>query len=359
MKNIREVASQIINDNNNIQLIYAFNSVGKTRLSISYNELKKNDDGTHAGIYYNAYSEDLFSWYNDIENDGTEIRLNIRHSRLSLLHNNFSEPDIEQKLKPYRPRFKFRFNMHEDLEMGIESISFFPNSSVPGDVSAIKISRGEERIFIWCFFLVIMDLKGWTNYQYFFIDDPVSSLDDHKIFITASILYELIEENYNNLKIIITTHHVGLYSILFDWLLKGEKKDRYAKEVKASILSKKQDIVSLETHRGDVFLYHLRVLQLLEKAISTNSVRVYHFALLRQILENVSSFLGAGQMSYVLSYIGYADKDKDEISQLVNVLTHKNSFRYESEYLVQDNLVMFEDIYQKLNDHFKFITHKS
>jgi len=69
-----------------------------------------------------------------------------------------------------------------------------------------------------------MDLKGWINYQYFFIDDPVSSLDDHKIFITASILYELIEENYNNLKIIITTHHVGLYSILFDWLLKGEKK---------------------------------------------------------------------------------------------------------------------------------------
>ena len=357
MKNLSEVATQINDDNKNIQLIYAFNSVGKTRLSIAYKDLKKNDDGTHTGIYYNAYSEDLFSWYNDIENDGTEIRLNVRHSRLSLLHNNFSEPDIEQKLKPYRPRFKFRFNMHQDLEKGIESISFYPNDNVPGEVPAIKISRGEERIFIWCFFLVIMELKGWTDYQYFFIDDPVSSLDDHKIFVTASILYDLIEENYSSLKIIITTHHVGLFSILYDWLKKGEKSDRYKKEVKASILSKKQDLVSLETHRGDVFLYHLRVLQLLEKAMSTNSVRAYHFAMLRQILENVSSFLGAGQISYVLYCIGY--EDTDEVSRIVNVLTHKNSFRYESEYLVQDNLEMFEDIYQKLNEHFKFKTHMS
>ena len=68
-------------------------------------------------------------------------------------------------------------------------------------------------------------MQGWTGQQnsHFFIDDPVSSLDDHNIFITATTLMDLIDEHYDQRKIILTTHHVGFFSILSDWLRKGEK----------------------------------------------------------------------------------------------------------------------------------------
>ena len=311
------------------------------------------------GIYYNAYSEDLFLWDNDIENDESSIRLTVRASSLSRLHADLNELDIHAKLKPYRPSFDFRFAMHPDAEKGIESISFFPAGTQPGDVPPMKISRGEERVFVWCFFLVMMEIEGWADRQprHIFIDDPVSSLDDHNIFVTASTLYDLIEKHFGERKIIIATHHVGMFSILFDWLMKGEKSGKYKPMTKASILSGKHGEVSLETHRDDVFLYHLRVLQVLERARKEDDVRAYHFALLRQLLESISSFLGVGRIGYVLERIGF--EDADEIARIVNALAHKNVYYFESDRLVPDSLDLFEEIYEKLNTQYAFVIHSS
>ena len=91
-----------------VQLLYAFNSVGKTRFSVAYKNETKDEDGTHTGIYYNAYSEDLFVWNNDIENGEANIRLTVLPSSLSRLHADLNELDIHAKLKPYRPSFDFR-----------------------------------------------------------------------------------------------------------------------------------------------------------------------------------------------------------------------------------------------------------
>ena len=359
MKTIEDIASELRDDAAAVQLLYGFNSVGKTRLSVAYKNATKKEDGTHAGIYYNAYSEDLFVWNNDIENGEANIRLTVLPSSLSRLHADLNELDIHAKLKPYRPSFDFRFVMHPDAEMGIESISFFPAGTQPGDVPAMKISRGEERVFVWCFFLAMMEVEGWAERQshHIFIDDPVSSLDDHNIFVTASTLYDLIEKHFGERKIIIATHHVGMFSILFDWLMKGEKSGKYKPKTKASILSGKHDEVSLETHQSDVFLYHLRVLQVLEQARQENNVRAYHFALLRQLLESVSSFLGVGRISYALERIGF--EEVEEISRIVNGLAHKNVYYYESDLLVPDSLALFEKIYDKLNAHYAFVTHTS
>ena len=359
MKTIEDIASELRDDDSAVQLLYAFNSVGKTRLSVAYKNATKMEDGTHSGIYYNAYSEDLFVWNNDIENDEANIRLTVRPSSLSGLHADLNELDIHEKLKPYGVGFDFRFVMHSDAEMGIESVSFFPAGKQPGDVPAMKISRGEERIFVWCFFLAIMEVEGWAERQsrHVFIDDPVSSLDDHNIFVTASTLYELIEEHFDERKIIIATHHMGLFAILCDWLMKGEKSSTYRERTKARILSGKLGEVSLETPRNDVLLYHLRVLQLLEQAREQKKVRAYHLALLRQLLESVSSFLGAGRFSYVLERIGF--DDADEIARILNVLAHKKVYYYESDLVVPDNLALFEKIFEKLNAQYAFITHAS
>lgn len=357
MTTIEDIASELRDDAADVQLLYAFNSVGKTRLSVAYKNATKDEDGTHAGIYYNAYSEDLFVWNNDIENGEADIRLTVLPSSLSRLHADLNELDIHAKLKPYRLSFDFRFVMHQDAEKGIQSISFLPAGTQPGDVPPMKISRGEERVFVWCFFLAMMEVEGWADKQsrHIFIDDPVSSLDDHNIFVTASTLYDLIEKHFGKRKIIIATHHVGMFSILFDWLMKGEKSATYKPTTKAMILSAKHGAVSLETHRSDVFLYHLRVLQVLEQARKENDVRAYHFALLRQLLESVSSFLGVGRIGYALERIGF--EDADEVARIVNALAHKNVYYFESDRLVPDSLELFEEIYEKLNAHYAFVTH--
>ena len=357
MTSIEDIASELRDDASAVHLLYGFNSVGKTRLSVAYKNATKEEDGTHAGIYYNAYSEDLFVWNNDIEHGETDIRLTVLPSSLSRLHADLSEPNVRAKLRPYRASFDFLFDMHADAEKGIDSISFFPADTQPGDVPAMKISRGEERVFVWCFFLAMMEVEGWADRQthHVFIDDPVSSLDDHNIFVTASTLCDLIEQHFDERKIIIATHHVGMFSILFDWLKKGEKSDRYKKHTKVRILSGKHGAVSLENVRSDVFLYHLRVLQVLEQARNENDVRAYHFALLRQLLESVSSFLGVGRISYVLERIGF--DDAEEVARIVNTLAHRNVYYYESDLLVPDNLALFEEVYEKLNTRYPFVTH--
>lgn len=359
MKTIEDIASELRGDAAHVQLLYAFNSVGKTRLSVAYKNATKEEDGQHTGVYYNAYSEDLFVWNNDIENDEANIRLTVLPSRLSRLHAQLNEINIHEKLKPYRPSFDFRFVMHPDVEKGIESILFFPAGTQPGDVPTMKISRGEERVFVWCFFLAIFELEDWADRRsgHIFIDDPVSSLDDHNIFVTASTLYDLLEKHFGKRKIIIATHHVGMFSILFDWLMKGEKSAKYKPNTKANILSGKHGEVSLETHRSDVFLYHLRVLQLLEQARQENKVRAYHFALLRQLLESVSSFLGVGRISYTLERIGFEDAEK--IARIVNALAHKNVYYYESDLLAPDRLALFNEIHEKLNTRYEFVTRAS
>jgi len=217
------IANGIKEIDEDIVLIYAFNSVGKTQLSIAYKDLTKTENGDHAGVYYNAISEDLFVWDNGDENDEGETRLNVRPSSLSSLHQSITEEDLANKLDPFKPSYDFRFTTHGDLEKGLDYISFFP----PGtDTENMKISRGEERIFVWCFYLALFEVEGWADVQsdHFFIDDPVSSLDDHNVFITAVTLFDLIEAQFQTRKIILTTHHIGLFSILCDWLTKGREE---------------------------------------------------------------------------------------------------------------------------------------
>ena len=62
MSKLTEIAQQLKSIDKNIILIYAFNSTGKTRLSVEYKNITKNpDNGQHSGVYYNAFSEDLFA----------------------------------------------------------------------------------------------------------------------------------------------------------------------------------------------------------------------------------------------------------------------------------------------------------
>jgi len=354
-----EIAKTLRDDAARITLAYAFNATGKTQLSVAYKNATKQADGSHIGVYYNAYSEDLFMWDNDEEKDGADVRLTLRPSSLSRFHTLLTEDNIRDKLKAYKPKFGFAFNLYEDdPERGIESISFFiPNQNPDVPQQSIKISRGEERVFVWCFFLALFEVEGWADKQssHFFIDDPVSSLDDHNIFVTAATLLDLIESQFETRRIIITTHHIGLFSILSDWLSKGEKSSKFKKHTKHYILSAKSGELKLETCEKDVFLYHLRVLQVLSNAHKAKDVRAYHFAMLRQVLENVASFLGVGQFSYVLNQIGINEPNR--VADIVNALSHKKVYYYESDSVVQDNLNIFDEVMKGLIEKYNFVLH--
>ena len=81
---LRQIAEQLRAANKKVQLIYAFNGNGKTRLSREFKELvsPKPDGDTEEEhkskiLYYNAFTEDLFYWDNDLHGD-TERKLIIQ-----------------------------------------------------------------------------------------------------------------------------------------------------------------------------------------------------------------------------------------------------------------------------------------
>ena len=70
-KSLDKIAEELKNGSKKVQLIYAFNGVGKTRLSRVFKEMiapKQEDDAEEEEeetkatkvIYYNAFTEDLF-----------------------------------------------------------------------------------------------------------------------------------------------------------------------------------------------------------------------------------------------------------------------------------------------------------
>lgn len=119
------ILKSIKNSTKNIYIIYGFNGIGKTRLSKEYVNFTRNREGKRTGLYYNAYSEDIFVWDNDIENGGINPHLKITKSSLNSEHSLISEEDIAQKLYKYNFKFDFRFSYYENIEEGITYIDFF------------------------------------------------------------------------------------------------------------------------------------------------------------------------------------------------------------------------------------------
>lgn len=354
MATISEIAEELHKFNDSIILIYALNSTGKTRLSVAYKDLTKaNNDGKHTGVYYNAYSEDLFVWDNDEENGNVDLKLDIIPSKLNQFHSFLIENDalIREKLEPYFTKFNFKLNQHKNPEDGIKSISFYVDEE---SVSPIKISRGEERIFVWCFFLALFEVDGWADQQnaHILIDDPVSSLDEHNIFVTTRSILELIKTNYlEKKKIIVSTHHIGLFSILATWLKNDDSKGGVGNLTKTFILKNKDGDLSLKGTNSDVFLYHLHLLQTLQEA-KNEQLYKYHMVLLRQVLENINSFIGSRKIGRILKYIGIEDIDR--VTDEINALSHKQAYQYQFNEMSDAEVTLFNDIFDKLIVKYNF-----
>jgi len=351
MRTVLDVAQQLKLSKEPIILIYAFNSTGKTQLSVEYKNITKKENGDHSGVYFNAYSEDLFRWDNDEWNKNENLRLEIIESSLNPYFSAIIENPVllEEKLARYLPKYTFSFDINPNPETGIDAIRFSRNG-----INNIKISRGEERIFVWCFFLALFDTDAWTDEQdsHFFIDDPVSSMDDHNVYITADSIIKLVESKIakTEKRIIVTTHHIGLFSILSDRLMNSTFRNL----TKRNILSIHNDELTLKNHDKDVFLYHLYLMQVLNECVTEKKVMGYHFIMLRQILEIISSFLGTPGIKTALTEIKVGDVAM--VANQINSLSHKDG-RLQSAELNPLDIELFDDIYNKIKIQYPFITH--
>lgn len=84
-KTLEELAANLISKKSKSSLLYAFNGSGKTRLSMAVKEkldgdeldqLQNKEIDEKKIFYFNAFTEDLFSWDNDLQNDW-DRKLNI------------------------------------------------------------------------------------------------------------------------------------------------------------------------------------------------------------------------------------------------------------------------------------------
>jgi hypothetical protein len=357
-------------------LIYAYNGTGKTRLSTAFKDLGKalNTDGEtekRDTLYFNAFTEDLFSWDNDLVNDSErKLKLNTDSSFFAGLESMEMDNRIRRLLARYAD-FEFRidtttwevvfareFRVKKDGTVGDEVESADAGQGEVEDgfktrrEEAIKISRGEENIFIWCFFLAIVELAldddgtgpyNWVKHIY--IDDPISSLDEHNAVAVANHLAKQLKRPESRLKTVISTHHTLFFNVLCNELNKANKYFLSRDGSPEGFLLRKT---------GDTpFFHHVAALAELYEADRDGRLYTHHFNMLRAILEKTASFHGYQSFSACIKRDA-DDEDGVLHTRLINILSHGNYSLFEPQEMLEENKRYFRKILHEFINRYPF-----
>ena len=302
-----------------VQLIYAFNGTGKTRLSREFKRLiapteegpADEDAAVLKILYYNAYTEDLFFWDNVSYEDGNR-KLSIRPNGFTSLALDF----LKDQGQDGNIATNFQRYASDDITPLISpdfsEVTFSLTRGNDENVNNIKVSKGEESNFIWCVFYSLLELivetlntaepderdtRQFDDLEYVFIDDPVSSLDDTHLIELAVNIAELIKSSQSEqLKFIVTTHNPLFYNVLHNEFNNSNKEygyDHRKHQIKRRLERLSDGSFSFVGQWNDApFSYHLFLLAELENAIEADTIQKFHFNFLRNILEKTSTFLG-------------------------------------------------------------------
>ena len=342
-KTLTEIAQQLKDANKKVQLIHAFNGTGKTRLSRKFKQLiapkeeGEEDNGLAREkiLYYNAFTEDLFYWDNDLAMD-SEPKLKIQPNSFTdwVLQEQGQDQNIITNFQRYvDDKLTAQFNPEQKLkdregnETIVKAFSVVTFTHATGDnkhSGNLKISKGEESVFIWSVFYALLDqvievlnvpepadreTRDFDNLEFVFIDDPVSSLDDNHLIELAVDLAQRIKTNESTVRFIITTHNPLFFNVLCNELGSDEKTVHYNWEGKwfsKSRLEKLEDgsLNLIEQPNDSPFAYHLHLISQLEDVIESGQIEKYHFNLLRNILEKTATFLGYKRWEHLLPETG-------------------------------------------------------
>lgn len=352
-KTLEEIAEQLRDASKKVQLIYAFNGTGKTRLSRAMKNLiapKVEGDCTPARnkiLYYSAFTEDLFYWDNDLKGDGLP-KLVIQPNSFTdwVLVDQGQEVNITRVFQHYSkaaltPTFNQAYT--RDNADGSKSevkafseVTFTIEAGDDAKTDAFKISKGEESNFIWSIFYTLLetvvaelsiaepDQRGTDQFnalEYVFVDDPVSSLDENHLIELAVNLAELVKKAPAQLRFVITTHSPLFYNVLHNEL---DLKRRPANDGCYLLERHADGSFTLNTKYGDAnksFNYHLHLRRMLEEAIAQDKVERYHFTLLRNLYEKTAGFLGHEKWGDLLIT---AEGNKEAYVRLINTFSHSS-----------------------------------
>lgn len=385
-KTLEKIAQELKDSSKKVQLIYAFNGVGKTRLSRIFKDLvtseQEDDEKTRSKIiYYNAFTEDLFYWDNDLEED-TNRKIKIRPNGFTrwILEDEGQGGNIITNFQRYTndkltPIFNSEYTVKgedgKDIKIPAYSeITFSIERGNDETINNIKISKGEESCLIWCIFYSLLKevietlnipevderpVDGFNNLKYVFIDDPVSSLDENHLIELAVNIAELVRASKSDLKFIITTHNPLFYNVLHNEFNYFDKSIGYRAEESTKKLLKKLDdgTYLLKKQNGDSpFSYHIHLLSELEKVIDSENVQKYHFNFLRNILEKTSTFLGYKSWKELLP----KDARESYFNRIINLSSHGKFSSEEVPVIREDDKRVLSYLVRTFKESYNFQT---
>ena len=363
-------------ENKKFILLYGYNGTGKTRLSTVFKDLGKVESTAAEGeteqgdtLYFNAFTEDLFSWDNDLENDSErKLKLNTASRLFAGIESMEMDSRIRTLLDRYAD-FEFRIDTaNSDVVFARElrvKMNGTDGDTVDGPGAgeavdqyetrreeAIKISRGEENMFIWCFFLAIVELAldddgtgpyNWVKHIY--IDDPISSLDEHNAIAVANHLAQLLKRPESQIKTVISTHHALFFNVLYNEL-------RNAKKYFLSHDRSSEGLLLRETGETP-FFHHVAALAELHEVERNGRLCTHHFNMLRAILEKTASFHGYKNFA---ACIKRDANDEDGVlhARLINILSHGNYSLFEPQEMLEENKRHFRKILQQFIKQYHF-----
>jgi hypothetical protein len=380
-KSLKTLAARLRDDLNNptksisLVLIYAFNRTGKTRLSMEFKDTgkrknRKNPTGAPDTLYFNAFTEDLFVWENDLQgNSLRRLQLNENSSFFNAMADLALDETIAKYLSRYAD-FDFDFS-YTEVNRGNET--FFRPHSVSfrkDGNSNIKVSRGEQNIFIWCVFMAICErmLDGHESYQgrkYIFIDDPISSLDDNNSIAIACDLAKLLRQAATRknddgapapIKVVVSSHHTLFFNVICNEVSRKDN-DLPAIPHRRYFLYRPSNeaVYTLQAAEHTPFFHHVAILAELQRAADPKKGKLYtfHFNALRSIMEKTASFFGHPGIAFCLKALDDKE-DRALFNRALNALSHGASTIYEHSEMSESERALFRRILLGFTQKFDF-----
>ena len=369
-----------------VQLIYAFNGTGKTRLSREFKQLvaPKADSNVEADhvelsrnrmLYYNAFTEDLFYWDNDLEGDsGSKLRIQPNTFTDWVLQDQGQDRNVITTFQRYTDnKLTPHFNAErteegkDDKLITVKAFSEVTFTMERGDTTRsgnLKISKGEESNFIWSVFFTLLEqvievlnvaepadreTNQFDRLEFVFIDDPISSLDENSLIQVAVDLAQLIKLSESELRFVICTHNPLFYNVLHN---EFGRDDGACKKYQLTKLDDGTHQLIKQPHDSP-FSYHLFLKSELEKAIESGQVSKYHFNFLRNLLEKTSTFLGYAQWGELLPQADDGKRNPYH-TRIINISSHSKHSGEEVANLTDEDKRVLRFLMNHINSTYRF-----
>lgn len=377
-KNLGTLVTRLRDDLNtaDLVLLYAYNRTGKTRLSMEFKDAgkrkhkTKNTTGTPDTLYFNAFTEDLFVWENDLEGDSVRrLQLNEKSS----FFNAMTELALDETIAGYLFRYaEFEFDFtYKDVSAENGTVSKPDYVSFrKGDEINIKVSRGEQNIFIWCVFMAICErmLDGHESYQgkkYLYIDDPISSLDDNNAISVACDLAKLLRRAAARkdgagvpapIKVIFSSHHSLFFNVMCNEVVRRIDGEPRVTHKRYFLHRPSGDSAYMLQATDDTpFFHHVATLAELLRAADPANGKLYtfHFNALRSVMEKTASFFGHPSIAFCLKAFDN-EEDRALFNRALNLLSHGAYAIHEPTEMGEDNKELFRRILREFIARFDF-----